>query len=166
MCARRSNNKRTTRRAYKTVRYSNETVSLATTLNLADKVTDKTTHHALITSTDIQGVRKAKNFTLNIACDSGEPFQWALVYVPQGFPDKSLTLDVGVETASSIFEPNQNIIMSGTTWYNCPQNKFTTRLARNLNSGDSIYILLRQLVIHPEPAQAHFYCTLNYAITL
>lgn len=167
MCARRSGNKRTTKRAYKTIRYSNETVSLASDITLnTDPVKATTQHFALIKSTDVQGMRKAKNFTLNIACDSPEPFQWALVYVPQGFPEKSLTIDIGVNSSASIFEPNQNIIMSGTTWYNCPQNKFTTRLARNLNSGDAIYILLRQLVLHSEPAPIHFYCTLNYAITL
>lgn len=167
MCARRSNNKRSSKRAYKTVRYSNETISFATDLELKQTGETGTAYATLIKSTDIQGMRKAKNFTVTFANNSTVPIQWALIYCPQGFPETALTLDIGVEAAASIFEPNQNVIMTGVTWATAPQNKYTTRLARNLNSGDSIVLLIRQLIVQQGlPQKCHFLCTLNYAITL
>lgn len=166
MCARRSNNKRSSKRAYKTVRYSNETVDIAIDVPLKSTGTTGTGYFTLIKSTDIQGMRKAKNFTLTFANNSPVPIQWALIYAPQGFPDESFSLNIGVDSPASLYEPNQNVIMSGTTWKECPQNKFTTRLARNLNSGDSILLIIRQLILTDTDVTSSFYAQLNYAITL
>lgn len=55
--------------------------------------------------------------------------------------------------------------MSGVVNRESPQLTFRTRLARNLNSGDSVVLLLRQLALSNEEVQVLIYAALNYAIT-
>jgi hypothetical protein len=87
--------------------------------------------------------------------------------VPQGFPDTALTLTMGAGTAQpvSIFEPNQNVIMSGIL---NPQGTsepvtYKSRLARNLESGDYISLLVMNPIADGAVTVDIAY-TLNYAI--
>jgi hypothetical protein len=132
-------------RTLKPVRYANETVSgrAAATIPAAQTVTS-----VVVVSTGAQGVRKFKNPILRLVTSTTTPLTpilWGLVYCPQGFPTASLTLTIGAAggTPTLIFEPNQNVIMSGPLNLSGTAEPVTyrSRLARNLDSGDAIYLL-------------------------
>lgn len=100
-----------------------------------------------------EGLRKVKNFNMAISPtvntkNSGENvwnwnnqirFEFALIYIPEGTAPHPLNYS---ETSNSIYEPSQNIIASGVM---DPSNTFrlSTRLARNLNAGDRIGLIIR-----------------------
>lgn len=120
----------------------------------------------LIAPVNSQGMRKCKNFTLHIETNSGIPFAFALIYLPQGRDIlQQQLLFGGLNNPVSLYEPAQNVIMSGVVNRESPQLTFRTRLARNLNSGDSVVLLLRQLALSNEEVQVLIYAALNYAIT-
>jgi hypothetical protein len=110
-----------------------------------------------------------KNPTLRLVTNvpnPATPIMWALVYAPQGFPPASLTLQTGAagNDPVSIFEPNQNVIMSG--WLNDLGTHdpvtYKPRLARNLDSGDQVLLLLYNPSSQATTVIIAF--TLNYAI--
>ena len=103
----------------------------------------------VVPSTNSLGMRKCKNFTLSIIVQTSFPVFWALVYCPDG--TQPTALRVGGDNientpntigAVSLYEPNQNVIMSGVLPANStsPQ-RVSNKLARNLNSGDQIYMV-------------------------
>ena len=150
------------RRPLKTVKYSNETSNITSSF----KLTAGTQINApLISSSSIQGIRKAKNFSLKILYAGTAPLMFVLVYVPQKQGVGSITRGTP-EAPASLYEPNQNVIMSG---YIVPNNSqaqtFRTRLARNLNSGDSIQIALACASATDTVDNAMIGISLNYAIT-
>lgn len=171
-------------RPLKTVKYSNETYSVALSGSNSAANTSISNYVALIDSVDTQGTRKCKNFTITIA-NNADPFFWALVYVPQGTAPSNLGIGVISDThdgAASLYEPNQNVIMSGIS--NNTGNVATeqpnivefargttsinrTRLARNLNSGDYIAFVFRSFITYATADQGHIRAmvTLNYAIS-
>ena len=148
-------------RPLKTVKYSNETYNATVQFNLAANTQAST---ALIAAVDSQGTRKAKNFTLRFVFAGSQPLMVALVYLPQGQQPNILTLGTIAQPAS-IYEPNQNVILSG---YIVPSSNqaptYRTRLARNLNSGDSIVLIVRS-VTGEAISDASLGIILNYAIS-
>lgn len=150
------------RRPLKTVKYSNETSNITSSF----KITAGSQIAApLVTSSSIQGIRKAKNFSLKILYAGTAPLMFVLVYIPQGQDVKAITRGTP-QAPASLYEPNQNVIMSG---YIVPNNSqaqtFRTRLARNLNSGDSIQIVLACASATDSVNDADIGISLNYAIT-
>lgn len=151
---------------YKTVKYSNET--MANSGELIWQGTALQHQLAVVPEADIQGMRKAKNFTIKFssicsASTTAGPIVWALVFVPQGTSPSELSSGTGT-TSMSLYEPNQNVIMSGNflptlsepaTW------TAKTRLARNLNSKDSIYFLIKS----DANMTIVYSVTINYALT-
>ncbi len=175
-------------RPVKTVKYSNETsqlrsVFLTDTGSVANPMNQAV---VAIPPADIQGLRKAKNFTLRLQYQirgsfnqpNVAPIYWALVYVPEGQTAQNINIagsqSVGQDPMApvSFYEPNQNVIMSGVITPDQPVQTNRTRLARNLNSGDTI-----QLVYHwftngngasgtTDVVERQVVANLNYAITL
>lgn len=87
-----------------------------------------------------------------------------MVYVPQGTRFNQLQTGT-IENATSIYEPNQNVILSGLTLPGVITNK-STRLARNLNSGDQIYLIFRPIYQNGDnPMPGGISATINYSIT-
>lgn len=145
-------------RPVKTTKYSNETFIYNKSATFTAGVT---TALYFIPSTNIMGTRKCKNFTLTLCCFPNAPFLFALVYVPEGTSPSNL--NSSNEHPVSMYEPNQNVIMSGL--FGGPYsatNRFKSRLARNLNSGDSIALLIASLAT-TETAQP-VTAILNYAV--
>lgn len=122
----------------------------------------------LVSETDVQGVRKAKYFTLSLkmgvlreyTLTSGDPPQpvaletfadnaglyWALLYSPEGID--SVQLFVGNNNGvSSLYNPSSNVMASGFIKPNSEVQRIQIPLSRNLNAGDSILIALRDNVI-------------------
>lgn len=149
-------------------RYSVETRNI----NISGTLTSDESQHVMIAKIDTQGVRKAKNFTIGIASSpfkfqDGQlnygPIAFALVYVPQGTQASSMT--VGTNDSASLYEPNQNVILSGVYTAGETTYKVTSPLARNLNSGDSIVLILKYInQTTPYPSIALF-AQISYAIT-
>jgi hypothetical protein len=153
-------------RTVKPVRYANETVSGRASGTIA---AGQTATSIVVASTTAQGVRKVKNPTLRLVMappQPASPVVWALVYCPQGFPAGSLVLTMGVagQPPTSIFEPNQNVIMSGllNPTGTAEPVTYRSRLARNLDSGDAIYLLFMNPSTAEIAVAAAF--TFNYAI--
>lgn len=146
-------------------KYSNETicVNTAVTEELDGNVTFPYTEDAqhavtargltIVPATNVFGTRKVKNFTIRITADKNDDQIFgALVYVPEGTLPQPL--QVG-GTSQSLYEPNQNVIATfiippnckrdvagAITDYGAPtQITVSTRLARNLSSGDHIALL-------------------------
>lgn len=161
-------------RRLKTVKYSNETFNAT----FASSGTAATANTVLITQIDNQGTRKVKNFELSfstgtsiynnseVSVPNQAPTLWALVYVPQGNMPQNIS--IGTSTASTLYEPNQNVIMSGIL----PPGKTTlpirykSRLARNLNSGDYIALVTRDATAGlTNPGVRSITASLNYAIS-
>lgn len=161
-------------RRLKTVKYSNETFNAV----IDSSGTNATSNTVLITQIDNQGTRKVKNFELSfstgpsiynsnpVADANSAPTIWALVYVPQGNVPQNIS--IGTSTASTLYEPNQNVIMSGIL----PPGKtsqpirYKSRLARNLNSGDYIALVTRDATAGlNNPGNRKIAASLNYAIS-
>lgn len=145
--ARRYRRPRNYSRRVKTSKYSSETYAIADSL-VSSAATLKGTF-SVVPQTEILGVRKVKNFTVNIAyhINTGEQIDhrsifWALVYVPQGTTPSPMQVGTSA-TFLSLYEPNQNVILSGMAVLNEPSKTYRSRLARNLNSGDSIYLVVQ-----------------------
>lgn len=156
-------------RRVKAVKYSNETATCYYSIP-TDVASGTNYSRTIIAATDTQGMRKVKNFTLNTSfaqiIDVSSPpvnILWALVYVPGGTSVSQIAPPTG-DTVLSLYEPNQNVIMSGLLTPNQPPQVVRSRLARNLNSDDSIV-----LVICPDrdvgTLASDITCSLNYAIT-
>lgn len=134
----------------KKAKYENQTNTVGTNWALANANAGVALN--IIPSTDVSGTRKVKNFELQFQYEKQLcPVAYALVYVPEGTNPNALeltTLSVDpTQPPTSLYEPNQNVIMSGILPIESQAiTKFRTRLARNLNSGDSIYLVLRHSV--------------------
>ena len=133
----------------------------------------------IIPPMDAFGRRKCKYFTLTISAlysdriSGGTTVQndrplvyFALVFVPEGTVPNGLNLSSG-NNVSSYYEPNQNVIMQG-----CFDSKtiyrFRSRLSRNLNSNDSIYLVVRDRLTNGSTTDrivTQFTFTVNYAIS-
>lgn len=167
-------------RRYKKVRYSNETSTFNITTNIAAASTTSFPDYqgnlgkTLVSAAEIQGTRKVKNMTLSISTSQiSVPVLCTVVYVPQGTQPSGLTVNgSGTESPSSLYEPNQNVIMQfvlNPVYANgegsCVQ-RFKTRLARNLDSGDCIKLIMAPSTALTAPLNGfNVTGTFNYAIS-
>ena len=162
--------RRARRRAYKTVKYINETVTVSASTKFIDGTSQEQLTQIsseIVKNLSAGGMRKAKNFTLQITTNSSLPLWWVLVYVPQSTQPSQITFG-SPSVPTSIYEPNKNVIMSGVVGPGSNQQTWRTRLARNLNSGDSIMICFSSPYVEQIWALKEEFalnCTLNYAIS-
>lgn len=124
----------------------------------------------VVPATDQFGVRKVKNFSINLSPliriidgQAGEfKLCWALVYVPENTGTSQLIPNVN----GSMYEPNQNVIACGVADPS-QANRYYTKLARNLNSGDRIMFVCfatsPYIATNPD-INARIMLTVNYAI--
>ena len=115
-------------------------------------------------STD-QGMRKIKHLTISMAnyrgtSDSASLF-YAIVYVPQGYQPQHITVPAS-GAAGSNYQANQYIMSSGVIDFSAGPTRIYSRLSRNLNSGDAIYLLLAT----PFGTQDAWMAQVSYAVTL
>ena len=151
-------------RRVKSIKYSNETMNYINNAEISAGSSFEA-DGVLIPSVANQGTRKVKNFDLQFMYETLPfPVAFALVYVPEGQEASSLTLSAS-GTPASLYEPNQNVIMSGILPPSATNTiHYRTRLARNLNSGDTIQLVLKGISNTSEAAEFGFYAQLNYAI--
>lgn len=97
----------------------------------------------VVAATDQEGVRKAKNISISLSTptttttyDANYPFYWALVYLPEGVAAQELS------STGQLYPSSQYVMNSGIVSSVQGKMRIWSRLARNLNQGDSIYLLL------------------------
>ena len=122
----------------------------------------------VVTATQQEGVRKAKNISISLATPSTEntlnknsSFYWALLYQPEGITPGDLS------SQGQLYQPSQYVISSGIVTSTQGKMRISSRLARNLNQGDSIYLLIgtNNLSLPSEPNQnQRFNYLVRYAI--
>ena len=101
-------------------KYSVENISITSpdnawtqVLGYGDITESKQFAIAVIPPTDVQGMRKAKHFTLSFSCENADPFlYYALVYVPEGYQANNIQIPI-VGHAVSLYEPNQYVTPTG-----------------------------------------------------
>ena len=99
----------------------------------------------IVAAIGAQGKRKCKNFDINLALQQnanqiGTLIYYALVYVPSTTTAGTISNSTGTE----YYSPPNNVIAAGI--YDCDEGtgfRIRTRLARNLNSGDAIQLVMR-----------------------
>lgn len=132
-------------------KYSNETFGFH--VRLTNPASSQQVYTAFVPSVEVLGTRKTKNYTLNlISSNENLLYQFALIYLPQGTLPSQLQLgattdpSTGVLISQSIYEPNQNVVLSGFGGGpNGTAIKVRTKLARNLNSGDGLILVIRPM---------------------
>ena len=118
---------------------------------------------SILAPTDIQGMRKAKHFTLSFASsDSVTKFYYALVFVPQGYEPQRINIPFG-NYAIPAYDANQFVISQGILDFDGGPLRIKSPLSRNLNSGDSVYLLL---ATYEQEATTFVQASVQYAITL
>lgn len=157
----------TARHKAKKFKWSVERTSLYATLSPPESETDR--QLVIVPGTTIEGTRCVKNLTVEL-CTSYNPVMinnsldnhlptelqhngviyWALVYIPEGYPPQDLhlpdfsTQDPPPNTlTNNLYSGNQFVMSSGLFPASNPRVKIRTPLSRNLNSGDTIALLLR-----------------------
>lgn len=151
-------------RTVRRTKYSNETFNITDSQIINANALPATAGVAIVNQANALGMRKAKNFNISLVNLWTIPLQFALVYVPQGTGFNQLQTGT-IENAASIYEPNQSVILSGLALPGVITNK-STRLARNLNSGDQIYLIFRPIYQNGDNSMpGGISATINYSIT-
>lgn len=136
--------------------------------------TDYKPYFTVVPPTDIGGMRKVKNISIQLSFSSAyfdtqeevlkytenQQILWAIVYVPKGSEPGTLNEANGI-----FYSPPQFIMASGI--YDCEQpgnsSRIFTPLSRNLNAGDGIAFVYRpRQILYNGQLSA----VINYAITL
>lgn len=104
-----------------------------------------------------EGVRQVARLTVSLtgSNDNALPIFWALVYIPEGVTTTSL-----FPTASTLFEPSAYVLSSGVADPNAGPIRISSRIRKNLNAGDQIYLLTAS----NQSNQALFLGLVRYAI--
>ena len=116
----------------------------------------------VVAPTTVQGMRKVKHIRISLsptgeAAGGGQSdVTWALVYVPEGYNPNNLD---GVNE-HSLYEPNQFVMAAGHCDPNAGPIRITSPIARNLNSGDYIVLIVGTA------GQQQIRGVVEYAITL
>jgi hypothetical protein len=92
------------------------------------------------------------------------PFVCALIYAPEGMDPANLNYSDDPAVAISLYEPNQHVIWSGELTSGFPVN---TRILvnRTLQSGDRIYLLLRNVISSHDQLHVAFSVALAFQIS-
>lgn len=82
-----------------------------------------------------EGVRKVGKFTLSLETGGGVLY-WALVYIPEGATTTAL-----FPSSTELFVPSSYVLSSGVASSNTGVTRISSRLWKNLNAGDQIFLL-------------------------
>ena len=123
----------------------------------------------ILAPTDMQGMRKVKHLTFTISNSEwpnteAEAILYALVYVPQGYSPQDINFPAP-NSAVQLYDANQYVMSSGALDFSGGPLRIRTPLSRNLNSGDSIYLILASPYYQTEKDNI-FTIEVKYAITL
>ena len=117
---------------------------------------------AVLPPVDFEGMRKVKHLTISFSFIQDIPLFYSIVYVPQGYQPQSLHIPSS-GNAISQYDANQFVMSSGILDFSGGPCRIRSRLSRNLNSGDSIYLILAAINSNSD---AFVFAQVSYAITL
>ena len=127
------------RRPYKRARYGKrDKYSIQQRAFAFDTGTGGSTLQIIVPATAVEGMRKVKHLTISLSATLDSIFYWALVYVPQGTTVSAINLT----STAGMYEPNQFVMNCGIIDTNAGPIRMSTPLARNLNDGDAIYLVV------------------------
>ena len=110
----------------------------------------------VVPATQDQGMRKVKHLTISLTnATDANILYWALVFVPEGYTANPIS------PAGKMYEPNQFVMNCGIIDTNAGPIRISSRVSRNLNSGDSI-----ALIVGSTNTGGYFRGVVRYAITL
>ena len=89
-------------------------------------------------------VGKVKHLMVNLTIDpdAAGPMWWAIVYVPQGTSVGAINVTTS-SAATGMYEPNQFVMNCGIADPTAGPIRFGSPIARNLNEGDAIALVVR-----------------------
>ena len=119
----------------------------------------------IVPATSIQGMRKVKHLTISLTTfqeGSTPGILYALVYVPEGYDPQPFTIPNTSTVSASLYSANQYIMSSGIIDFNAGPQRISSRLSRNLNSGDRIMLLFSTV----SDAGSTLLAEVTYAVTL
>lgn len=122
------------------------------------------TVHTIVDANNIQGMRKVKHITITAsnAQTSLNPLYYILAYVPQGYdPQNILMPNPGVSIDT--YPANQYVMSCGWLDFDGGPLRIRSHLSRNLNSGDSIVLILGS---YSGSNSVYYVFDCTYAITL
>lgn len=126
----------------------------------------------LVPTSSVAGIRKVKNFNINLVTSCPAPLIFAVVYIPEGGNISSILPNINnapqTELFSELFAANQWVIGCGSI-ISGSLNNWKTRMSRNLNNGDSVYLYVythdKENIGAPAEGDTYEVCaTGNYAI--
>lgn len=88
----------------------------------------------IVPPSTIEGVRQVARLTVTVTVNAS--LFWALVYIPEGVTTTSL-----FPNTDTLFEPSNYVLNSGLVDADAGPTRISTRLRKNLNAGDRIYLL-------------------------
>jgi len=95
----------------------------------------------VVPASTVQGMRKVKHLTVNLSTTADAGLFWALVFVPEGYNPNAL-FPAGSISGNAMYEPNQYVMNCGVCDPQAGPVRFSSRISRNLNSGDRLYLVL------------------------
>ena len=112
----------------------------------------------IVPPTSVEGMRKIKHTTITLSAPltEGGVCAYALVYVPEGYTTNAL-----FNAGGSLYEPNQFVMQAGMMDFTAGPIRITSPISRNLNSGDSIWLVVGTTAAN---TVITYFC--KYAITL
>ena len=91
----------------------------------------------IVPQTSVEGMRKVKHTTVTLTARADTaPIYYALVYVPEGYSANAL-----FSSSASLYEPNQFVMQAGVMDASAGPIRIRSPISRNLNSGDSIWLI-------------------------
>ena len=113
-----------------------------------------------------QGMRKIKHLTITLSNqnegDAAQaPLVYALVYVPEGYEAQHIRYPKH-GYAVNMYDANQFVMSTGVVDFTGGPCRIKTPLSRNLNSGDSIYLILGTII---REGATSYTAQVTYAVT-
>ena len=126
--------------------------------------TSQQTFAPIVPAIQEQGMRKVKHLEItasNPTAGAG-PIYYVVAFVPQGYePQQIIVPSPG--NSSGCYQANQFVMSSGWLDFDGGPLRIRTPLSRNLNSGDSVYLILASL---SSSTTIYYVFDIKYAITL
>ena len=160
------------RRQYNRDKYSVEHTSVRTNTTdqwtqvpaVEDSASSFQTVHTIVSPSEIQGMRKVKHLTLTASnpVTATTPIYYVLAYVPQGYQAQNIFMPAAGVSLDT-YPANQYVMSCGWLDFDGGPLRIRTRLSRNLNSGDSIVLILGS---YSGSNSVYYVFDCTYAITL
>lgn len=88
----------------------------------------------IVPPSTVEGVRQVARITISL--QGPQPLYWAIVYIPEGVTTTAL-----FPNSDTLFEPSNYVLNAGVVDPDAGPIRISSKLRKNLNAGDRIYLL-------------------------